>query len=194
MPSDSRWLRSGALVLFSTLLFLCVPARGTVMVELDLEEMVAMSDDSIIGTVTQVGSYWNDERNRIYTDVAVRVEERLFGTAEKGSTVSLKFLGGTVDGVTAFLAGTPTFRKGERVLLFTYRRDNGDVTCLGLSQGKFEILLDAKRKRELVRRDPALVQSAMVRKTGERDWIPPSMDLDAFVERIRAHAARLKTD
>jgi hypothetical protein len=130
----------------------------------------------------------------IHTNVAIRVEEPLFGTVEPASTVTLTFLGGTVDGMTADLVATPTFREGEKVLVFIYQRDNGDVTCLGLSQGKFDIVRDEKTLKETVRRNGALVKSAMVRMTGNRDWIPESMELDTFVKKIREYAARLKKD
>ena len=70
-----------------------------------------------------------------------------------GSEVVLKEPGGSVGGRTAIRLGTPSFKKGERVLLFLRDIGDGYYRVFGLSQGKFSIVRDKEAGRDVLQRN-----------------------------------------
>ena len=194
MRASNKMYAGRILVTLMTIFLMSLTANALVMIELDLKEMVELSEDSVIGTVTETRSYWNEDKSKIYTDISIKVEEPLFGKLAPSSTVTLTLLGGMVDGLKAELVGSPTFHVGDRVLVFLYQRHNGDITVLGFSQGKFDISKDEGTGKWIATRDPALNASGMIKLNEHAESIPASLELDVFVRKIREYALKLKSE
>jgi hypothetical protein len=93
------------------------------------------SDAVIVGHVTGSRAAKNPQGN-IATTYDVRVEEVIKGAA--GMTIRVTEPGGTVNGETHIVFGTPAFASGERVLLFLDGQDgNYATTDLGLGAFRF---------------------------------------------------------
>ncbi|MBE0461750.1 MAG: hypothetical protein IBX60_08990 [Candidatus Aminicenantes bacterium] len=71
----------------------------------------------IVGEVLDVRSEWNANRSIIFTYVTVSVEEYIKGSSLV-KEIKVKNLGGIVDEIGSLVPDSPSFRKGEKVLLF----------------------------------------------------------------------------
>ena len=74
-------------------------------------ERVDLSEKVIRGQVVGVNSYWNLEKNLIYTDVVVLIDEYLKGDGLKEITITLP--GGTVGDETQWVSDVPHFDVGD---------------------------------------------------------------------------------
>jgi hypothetical protein len=92
--------------------------------------------------VTAVEARWDDAPTGrvIHTYVTGRVLRNLKGPA--GATVTLRFLGGEVDGQRLHVADMPQLKAGERYILFV--ADNGKAFCplVGVMYGDYPIVKD----------------------------------------------------
>lgn len=124
----------------------------------DLKKLVSMSDNIIIGDVSNVlPSKWNtpdgkrpSENNNtppyiIYTDTNIKIVENLKGSLN--STIIVRTLGGTVGQDTQNVEDQPSYNINEKVLIFL-KKDNDPRTqdigddhfiTVGLVQGKIPI-------------------------------------------------------
>jgi hypothetical protein len=114
-------------------------ARATIMKYLEIEDLARFSSDIFHGQVMTTGTVWNAERTRIYTVTRVRIHESFKGAARRDQTVSVVQLGGERDGVRMEYAGRPVFTAGESVVLFTTRAPSGELTVVGMKQGKMKV-------------------------------------------------------
>jgi hypothetical protein len=165
--------------------------------------MADRADLIFVGKVISSQAAWqvSGTNQAIFTRVEFHTEEILKGTAE--ATVQLRFLGGTVSGVTLEVVDVPQFKSGDRVLLFV--EGNGVQFCplVGVYQGKFGVRKDDKSNRDIVlkhdgrplldvaeigAREAAQVapNRAKLAKAAERE----PMSLDDFKARIRSHLAK----
>jgi len=109
----------------------------TIVVKLDLPELVEQSDTIIQGQVQQNESRWDNQKKLIFTDVWVRVNDVLKGTPQ--TNVTVRHLGGTVGSINMAASGMPVFRNGEDVILFLKRNPETTYHVVGMAQGKYEI-------------------------------------------------------
>jgi hypothetical protein len=177
-------------------------ANATTVVPPTFEEMAERADLVFVGKVVDsAAQWWGAGTNQaIFTQVDFHTEEVLKGIA--GASVRLRFLGGTVKGVTLQVVGVPEFKEGDRVLLFV--EGNGVQFCplVGVYHGKFGVRKDAKSGRDIVfmhdgkpLRDFAEIGAGEEAQFGSKRAklsIPVDrepMSLDDFKARIRAHFA-----
>ncbi|MFH2009745.1 MAG: hypothetical protein ABI333_24335 [bacterium] len=110
--------------------------EATVLRSLSLAELCERSPTIVRGTVLRRQSYWAN--GRILTAVTMQVERSLRGTKRKGALVTFWRLGGRVGRYAQRVLGAPTFRRGERVVVFLKRRA-GRLFVTGMVQGRFFI-------------------------------------------------------
>lgn len=128
-------------------------AGATVLVALQVEDLVHMSPVVLVGEVNTVESGWNPQRTQIHTRVLITPIEVLKGPADLG-TVKVKFLGGKVGDTVAHLPGAPRFEAGEKVLVFLEpRKDQDGYLPVGFYQGKYKVFTDPATKQEMLLRD-----------------------------------------
>ena len=105
------------------------------MEKLTIEELTARADSILIGEVTDITCYQEDEGN-IYTLVTLAVEQTIKG--ETGEEVVIRVAGGKVNGQVLWVEDAPSFQLGERVVVFL-EEDDGGFGVVGWFQGKFSI-------------------------------------------------------
>ncbi len=123
------------------------PAAAMVVAQCDFPELVADAEQIVVGTVIDIGER-EDESGSPATLVTLADLTVLKG--DVGSTLTLRFYGGTAGGVVVHIPDMPTFAVGERTLLFV--AGNGRDVCplVGVWQGRFHVRFDAARNTEVV--------------------------------------------
>lgn len=123
-------------------------AQATVMVELSIEELTDRAPLIVRADVLRSDTMLErDEHGRFvpHTRTVLEVRESLRGGAALGTTVLVDEIGGTFGEYTQRIVGTPTFTRGEQVIVFL--RPVGDTPegrhrhrTVGMEQGRFEVL------------------------------------------------------
>jgi len=177
--------------------------NATTVVSPTFEEMTDRADLVFVGKVVELKAEWQvaGTNQAIFTLVEFHTEEILKGTAP--ASISLRFLGGKVGGMTLEVVAVPKFEAGDRVLLFV--EGNGVQFCplVGVYHGKFGVRKDDKSSRDIVfmhdgkpLRDVAEIgagEGAQFGPKRARLSIPAErepMSLDDFKARIRSHLAK----
>lgn len=132
------------------------PDTQGIMEKYGLEKLISMSDSIVIGTTLDVSSKWNtpdgkksttaDSKDFIYTDVDIKSEEYLKNPLGK-EIVTVRVLGGTVGQDISDVEDQPSFKTGEKILIFLKEdtdprtKDIGGkhLVVAGLIQGKIVI-------------------------------------------------------
>lgn len=170
------------------LTLLAAPASASVVVPLDLPELVGRSELIVHAVPTRQESVW--EGGRIVTRTTLRVIGALKGSA--GKEVEVRHFGGVVHGIGQKLYGEPTFSLGEEVVLFL-RSQGGELRTVGMAQGKFRVVADPRTgRREAIQELGGL---ALARRRGAGDWTiasarPKRLRLRDFFSRIAEEVAR----
>ena len=115
------------------------PAVATVVVAKSVEQMTGEAQAVVLARVEGSRSAWDAANQRIYTYTLLRRVESWSGEAPEQLTV--RTLGGEVDGIGMKVSGTPRFRQGEEIVVFV-RRDPADTASfrvVGLSQGTYRV-------------------------------------------------------
>ena len=134
----------GAIVLAANL---CAPAAAMVVAQRDFADLVARAEQIVVGTVTDV-TQQPDASGAPFTLVTLSDLSVLKG--DVGPTLTLRFYGGTADGVATWISDMPRFAVGERAVLFV--AGNGRDVCplVGVWQGRFRVRFDSVRNAEVV--------------------------------------------
>ena len=117
-----------------------VPADATTLRKMDLSQMVARADRVVHAQALSNRVYWDKAGRRIYTDTTFEVIEEAKGRGPNRLTVTM--LGGRIDPVEVRVEGTPGFRPGEEVVLFTSPGPGGRKNLVGFSQGVMRVHVD----------------------------------------------------
>lgn len=135
-PRMKRWVSPigvlGAMVFCAT----ASTAGASLVAALDMETLVQRADRiGVVRVVGQASRY--DDRQRIVTDVMLETEEGVAGL-EAGQRFELVVIGGDIGDLGMRIAGEPSFRTGERALVFV-RRWGARWRPVGMSQGAMPI-------------------------------------------------------
>lgn len=115
---------------------------ATSVQKLSLRDLARRSESIVLAEVEGASSRWDG--NEIYTYVTLRVTEPVKG-AKRHDTITVRQIGGQVGTLASIVAGTPSFRQGEDVLVFLTAEDRtGHPWVLGLQQGKYSVVSDGK--------------------------------------------------
>jgi hypothetical protein len=113
-------------------------ARASLVEALDLQTLVAESDQVVVARVLSLDSHF-DERGQIVTDAAMQVEESIKGDVAPGAALTVRRQGGTVGDIGMRVSGEPAFVVGETVVLFAARSTGGVLRPVGMSQGALRV-------------------------------------------------------
>ena len=139
-------------ILGASLLVLAVLVSLSQATQIIYRSPKQMGDESslvVLGRVTQVQSYWNENRTKIFTETLVEIDEAYKGTA--GPYARVVQLGGVVDNVRMTVHGALSWKPDEEVLLFLEPYDQGRYQVSGFSQGKFMVERDPLTDRPYIR-------------------------------------------
>lgn len=176
---------------FLSVLLWCQAGYATTVVYVDVPEMTRASALILHGSVATVTTrnLGTMEAPRIVTDVKLRVHRVLKGK-NRGPEFTLRLIGGTVDGHSLKVPGTPAFRPEEEVLLFLEWTGENFALC-GLAQGKFTIDRDHSDKPQARRSLQGLcvVQKDRTETSRIEHPLEPEspIALDSLLTTIRTH-------
>jgi hypothetical protein len=116
-------------------------SRATIVLPLDLQRLVDVFLVAFIGHVVNVYTEGQAKPMKIETVIHIEVNECLIGSCK--AVFVLKQRGGSFnfagESFTQFVSGMPTFKPGERVVLFLEKTDSNRLVVTGLAQGKFSV-------------------------------------------------------
>jgi hypothetical protein len=140
LPSRALLLPpSGALALAACLAALAAlapaPAQATTFLETSVEELARGSEVVVRGRVLGRTSRWHG--GRIVTSVRVAVASAWKGAP--GAELEVVVPGGRVGDLAQHVAGSPTFRADEEVVVFAARSAPDTLEVTGLALGKFRV-------------------------------------------------------
>ena len=185
------WRHLWALVALVTLA-LGPPAQATLVVPLAEDALIEDADAIVLGVVTAIQGGYDPRRATVVTDITVRLAEVLKG-ARAGDTLTVRQLGGSVGDLHAWVAGSPRFTLGEKVLLFLRADQAGQLHVAHLYQGKFTVVVeDATGDEHAVRATPAEVHVVPNTTPGRSPSAGPEEThrLADLAARIRRHVAQ----
>jgi hypothetical protein len=156
------------------------------VVPMTFEQLVGEAAAVVYARVADVRGQWTSDRQSI--DSVITLEALQYLKGNLGPVVSLRLPGGEAGGVTNVLPGAPTLRDGELVVLFLKARGPALLTTLGLGQGVFRVVRDARSGTMLVT-PPPLKESAagrIIRGAADRR----ALSLDTFAATVRSTPQR----
>ena len=128
-----------ALGALAAALLASLPAAATTSEALDMRELVRRADETVVATAVDSRVH-RDGHRRIVTDVTLRVERALQGTARVGGRIVVRRLGGAIGDLGMRIEGEPSFEIGGRYLLFLRRLPGtGVLRPVGMSQGVMRV-------------------------------------------------------
>lgn len=182
--------RAGALLALGVLAAIAAPrtAAATVVIAKDFAQLCAEAELIFVGTVTAVESRWSDPQRRAI-ETAVTFGDLVWVRGPVRPTITLRFAGGSLDGLHEEVAGVPQFAVGERRVLFA-REGDWVSPVVGFHQGVFQVVdgadgpvvLDHEARAVTAATGPALQRGAV----GDRAGAVP---LDTFLAAVRARLA-----
>ena len=176
-----RILMSFALVA----LLASVPVSASTFAAMSDEALVAASQAVVVGDVDQVYSYWNEDGTAILTEAVVHVDRVLAGSAP--AQVTVKTFGGQVADFRIEAEGFPTFRQGERTVLFLAAQADGTYRVTGYQLGQYRVAPGADGVPTAV---PTLERGVrLLFKDGTAAPAPKALPLEALARRVRQIAA-----
>ncbi len=138
-----------AVVLLATFVWVSIAVSGY-LPRWKLWQMAGDSELILTGTVQSVNSVHSMSPDEIYTLITVSPDSVIKGSVAT-PPVTIRQMGGTVDSISEYVTGSPTWAVPERVLLFL-QPSAADSTLYQLThynQGKVNILLDADDEEAL---------------------------------------------
>jgi hypothetical protein len=152
------------------------------VVAMSFEELTAEATTVVCARVADVRGQWTSDRRSI--DSIITLDALRYFKGDLGPSPMMRLPGGSTGNVINVIPGAPVLRDGEIVVVFLTSRGPAIPTALGLGQGIFQVLRDA-RSGALVVSPPPLKASAggkVLRGGAERQLLT----LDAFGEAVRA--------
>lgn len=113
-----------------------------------IENMPAMADFVIVGTIVDSSCRWDHRGVMIFTDYTILVEDRISGNPDHAIVMS--FAGGTVGDDSIFVSNTPKLEVGETYMLFGLTNEKASVPVVGHEQGVFRVLKDSTNGKEYI--------------------------------------------
>ena len=136
------------LVIAAFAALISIPLHATVLVPIDVRELVNSAPVILRGRVVAVDAAWIDGRRAIETIVTVEPAEYLRGNL--GDRVRFAVPGGQLGRYRTVFVGAPVFAPGDDVVLFLATGGAARPRVVGLSQGVFRVVMDRRTGRALV--------------------------------------------
>ncbi len=139
-----------SLVLAVFLLVAGSHARALTTSEYTFDELVVQADLILVGSVSQIHSFWGEGRgaDTIFSNIHLVELEQIKGDLNE-TEYSLKVVGGMVGDQAQFYPGLPQFTVGQRYLLFIKGNNRAMFPIAGISQGVYRIQWDAEQQRSI---------------------------------------------
>jgi len=169
---------------------IALPARGSLVMALTLDELVWRADRVVVAEVLDVRSSWDERREQIRSRVDLRIVEAWKGGMPADYRISVEETGGTVDGITMRVIGAPRFVRGERSVLFL-RGPAAAARVVGMAQGKRGLRQDAASGRWIAEAAAGVAATVSPDPSGRLFPAPP--DPARPLDELRAEVLRLSS-
>jgi hypothetical protein len=192
-PTKAVRDRHASVLVAAMCLLVARPASPTVLLPADLADLIAESRAIVHARVIDVRSHLTNGQRDIETLVTVEIAEYFKG--DLGPTLTFRVPVGEVGAFRRIVVGAPEFRAGEEVVLFLNSQGPTIPHVLGLSQGVFRVVHDARAGVKMVT-PPALVTRTESGETqrvvrGEAGRVPmPLQTFGGEIRRIKAEQER----
>ena len=133
---------------FAVFLGLSAALHATVIVPIEFRELVAAAPVIVHGQVVDVRAGWVDGRRAVETFVTVAAADYLKGNL--GDSLTFRVPGGRIGRYRTVFVGAPEFKEGDEVVLFLKHAGPSYLYIVGLSQGAFRVVEDARTGRHMV--------------------------------------------
>lgn len=167
-----------------------LPATASTFLGMTQAELVANSNAVVIGEVTDVRSFWNEEATAIVTEASFVVHETLAGEAP--AIVVVRTFGGKVGPVYIEALGFPKFAQGQRSVLFL--GEDGEATrVIGYQQGHWKVVTRHSDGVQVAL--PTVDDGALlITRDGTPAPRPRAMTLDTMRQQVREAAGALRLE
>ncbi len=181
-----KWFNS--LILLICLLAITQSSLASTFVLPADDDLIISARAIVTGKVLSIESRFDDQQERIYTYITIKVREVIKGQISDRKIV-IKEMGGQVGGRGFTLYGNPEFRLDENVLLYLDTWNDGSLRTHQLFLGKFSIVKDEATGHEFVERRVPDDNVTVLRPqslNGQPDIISTDrMELSTYMEMVR---------
>jgi len=160
------------------------PLQAITVTPLTFEQLVDASIAVVYARVSSVRGQWTADRRGIESLVMLAPLRYLKG--DLGLSVGIRLPGGEAGGMINVLPGAPVLHEGDLVVLFLESRGPSIPIPVGLTQGVFRVVLDARTGAAFVTPPPLKASAAGRIVRGAADRRP--LSLDAFASEVRVVA------
>jgi len=174
-----RTVLAGAL-LIALVAVLAIPAGASTFLAMSKVDLVSHSDAIVVGKVLETFSYWNDRHTMIFSEAVIQVERVVTGDAP--ALINVRTAGGVVGSYKVEASGFPTFREGQRQLMFVHRGESGALEVTGYQQGQYHVQSAADGTELAV---PALRNARLLTRSGELAPRPRTVPLESLIGNLR---------
>lgn len=157
------------------------PAAATVLADWDVEELVRRADLIVVGTVKEQRYIVDEALKAVLTESEVVVERTLQG--KEAASFVLTQLGGRAGSVVSEVVGDARLAPGDRVLLFTFRHEDGRRYLVGMALGAWFVVSGEEGSFSQDIESPLVDASGAVKAAPGRRTISVD-DVRAAVEKI----------
>lgn len=158
------------------LALLALPLSASQFVQLSFDQVARESTYVVRGTVEHTWSKWDDSHEVIFTYATVRVH-RYFGETTGPDLITVREVGGMVDGYKQEAIGFPEIRQGENVVFFLTPTEDGSAHRIhAYNQGKY--LVRNRNGVEVLIADPVKQGEMRLERPDRFDIRANAEDLD----------------
>ena len=123
-------------------------ASATTVKQMSLRDLAKKSDAIVLAHVEDASARYESNKE-IYTYITLRVLEPVKGP-KADAIITIRQLGGVVGDIASIVPGTPTFKRGEEVVVFLTKNDaSGHPWVMGLQQGKYTVSADENGRKSV---------------------------------------------
>ena len=116
--------------------------QASLVMALDLKELVGRSDHIVVSDVVSIQAAWDAKHEHIMSTIQLNVVEAWKGPAKPATRLTVVQPGGTVGDITMVVFGLSQFKPGERSLIFL-RGKMEAASVVGMAQGKRVLFRDS---------------------------------------------------
>lgn len=168
-------------------LLLAMPAGALSVVQRSFDELVALSDLVLVGTVGELRSgYDSPDQKTIHTHIILGDLEVVKGRLDTAQ-YTLRIAGGRVDDRIDVYPGLPQLRPGQRYVLFIRGNFRDFFPVVGIHQGIYQVLSDGAGREVVL---PASGDAARPGLAAGQLLDTQLETLTAFLRRIRSQLAK----
>lgn len=136
-------------VLFLFIVLGTIQLVSAAAIQQTLKQLVDNSSDIVRCGVTEKVSFWNEEKNFIYTRVTLQVEESLKGSQSVPSDITVIVPGGEVGEKGLGVEHAARFELGEEVVVFLRPLKGSDFMVTAWKQGKYTVEKGRIREKDI---------------------------------------------